>query len=410
MNEEIRNIKTYINDISIKEGYEDAITVEHRSNNTKRDFLFVNRFQCKHLPSDPLTMIRMCKDLANVCNNNIKDISKQKILVISFAETATAIGKFVTRHLKNCIYSMSTTRENIADSIEVIRFEEEHSHATTQKLLFYNNEAALNELMHNITYILFIDDEITTGKTILNFINAFKSRFPSNIKFGVASICNWQNEDNKKLFIENNIDRLFLISGHIKDESAKMNLHNGVHILNDVDTPTKDVNSISSIYRSDNSDIFRISRLGYLASESAYYERELKEIYADIIFRQLENNSCSKRIRIVGSEECMAFTIELGSRLRDIKYEVLCHSTTRSKIDVLTDISSADSRKYIVNRLAVASAYDQDRCTYIYNTTEKTDLVVIISDSTNNKCFTEFAASLADIFKHSTNRIVAYRI
>lgn len=39
----IKNPETYIKDINDTLGYASDITVEHRSNNPKRDFLFVNK-------------------------------------------------------------------------------------------------------------------------------------------------------------------------------------------------------------------------------------------------------------------------------------------------------------------------------------------------------------------------------
>ena len=196
-----RDVKTYIDNIrcTVKDSDVDLITVEHRSNNPKRDYLFVNRLQAKHIPAIPSKMIGMCNDLASqlteleVYNN---------ILIIGFAETATGIAHFVAKKVKNCKYIINTTRESMEQyGKQLITFEEEHSHATTQRLFTWNK----NDFNFNsVDFILFVEDEISTGNTILNFIREFKRQDVANknVKFGVASICNWQNEKNRNILMK----------------------------------------------------------------------------------------------------------------------------------------------------------------------------------------------------------------
>ncbi len=71
------------------------------------------------------------------------NLQNKKILVIGFAETATALSEFIThqsiiREDLNIVYHLQTTREDINTTINNIAFQEEHSHATNQKL--YWNE------------------------------------------------------------------------------------------------------------------------------------------------------------------------------------------------------------------------------------------------------------------------------
>lgn len=403
MGDKVRNINTYIKNTSIQLGYENAITVEHRSNNTKRDFLFVNRFQCKHIPSSPLTMEGMCKDLAAKCDNIRED---DKVLVIGFAETATALGRIVAEYIPNCIYTMCTTREDIEGSLELIRFEEEHSHATTQKLLIYNNDS-IYKIFDRVTYILFVDDELTTGKTILNFINAFNKKFNNNFRFGVASVCNWQNEENIKAFTEKKIDRYFLIGGELEDTNVKMEIPSEYSIIEYGNAITRNDCCIDSLYKY-KSDNFSISRLGYLQQHCT--DEQINEIKGDILFRQLDiDNVRDKSIRVIGSEECMYAAIKVGQMLETFGAKVICHSTTRSKIDVFNTGKEENPSKYITERHKVASAYNIDRDTYIYNTSESTDLVVLISDTEDDICFNNFIYTVGSLFEADT-RIIAYRV
>ena len=71
------------------------------------------------------------------------------------------------------------------------------------------------------------------------------------------------------------------------------------------------------------------------------------------------------------------------------KLDVICHSTTRSKIDVLDSVFDGEADGIKV-RYQVESAYSSNRNTYIYNTEEETDIAVIITDSPNNKQYNKY--------------------
>ena len=115
---EVKDMRTYIKNITDKHKYLESITVEHT---------------CK--ASD---MIKMCKTLANEVNAGLSKKSNYedlRILIIGFAETATAIGTIVGNNVDKAKFILHTTREDVPGSKQVITFEETHSHATTQKLL-----------------------------------------------------------------------------------------------------------------------------------------------------------------------------------------------------------------------------------------------------------------------------------
>ena len=65
------------------------ISVAKRDRNKKRPYLIVNPLQGKHMPIDPSVAIHLFGQLAEKINAQILG---QNTVVISFAETATAIG------------------------------------------------------------------------------------------------------------------------------------------------------------------------------------------------------------------------------------------------------------------------------------------------------------------------------
>ena len=70
----------------------DLVAVAKRENNTKRKYLVVNKLQGKHIPVDPKKSLAMFSELAQQVKKAYAD---EKILLVGFAETATAIGSAV---------------------------------------------------------------------------------------------------------------------------------------------------------------------------------------------------------------------------------------------------------------------------------------------------------------------------
>lgn len=355
----MNNVSTYVNNICENSTFSvDNITVEHRSNNPKRDFLFVNKAQCMHIPNKPHKIIDMCKQLANMVNDEVK---AKNILAIAFAETATAIGNIVADNLNNCSFIMTTTREKVNFAKELITFSEEHSHATEQKLLSYDCMD-----IDKYDYILFIEDEISTGKTILNFIDAFDKIRHKPMKYGVASICNWQNWENREKYIRREIKTFYLIGGNLINPNMKMKNNNYKT------EPRNSNDSFDSCYRGKmniQTSLFMTERLGHKPN------RDFTKFFDDIV-RRLEYNHVQKssKIRVVGTEEFKYIPIKLGEYLENKGYDVICQSTTRSPIDVMDggEIKS----KYLV-----PSVYEAGRKNYIYNIGNNVDLTIFITDS-----------------------------
>ena len=139
-------------------------------------------------------------------------------LVLGFAETATGLGMAVASAIKDSYY-ITTTREPIIDMKSCFDFEETHSHATS-------HQCFLNDINHlNVDRMILVDDEITTGNTMLNLIESLENNLPyKNRKYTVLSILDWRNEDQIKLYEtfckEHNVDIevVSLISGYIEND------------------------------------------------------------------------------------------------------------------------------------------------------------------------------------------------
>jgi adenine/guanine phosphoribosyltransferase-like PRPP-binding protein len=374
----IKELERYIDNINQSCKFDKSnIVVEHRSNNPKRDFLFVNKVQGKHIPCRPSETINMCRELATEINKTVGDT--EKVLVVGFAETATAIANIVADNMYSDCYVMQTTREEIEHGRELLNFEEEHSHATTQKLMTYKNtEKAVD--FTKFTYVLFIDDEISTGNTIINFLKAFNKTFDTKLKFGVASVCNWQDENNRKLFKDLGIDTFCLLSGQLKDKDMKMfSSEENINMVDSFDArlsveyekSDKYADSKPFILRYNietvgggSENMFSTERLGHKTN------RDVFDIYCkvkDMIDKYYITTF--EKIRIIGTEEFMYIPIMIGKFLENYGFDVKCHATTRSSIDVVTDDErSVYEMKGITNKVELPSIYERGRETFIYNT------------------------------------------
>ena len=149
--------RTYI----VKYTESDLVKIAKRENNTKRNYLVVNPLQGKHIPVRPSKALSLFSSLVDTFR---EEYQNERLLLVGFAETATAIGSqaaisFGAKYIQ-------TTREPIAN-VEYLFFSEEHSHATEQKLVKNDIDSAVDD----IDRIVFIEDEVTTGNTILNIIN-----------------------------------------------------------------------------------------------------------------------------------------------------------------------------------------------------------------------------------------------
>lgn len=368
-----KDITDYVDDIILPYWISpDEIVVEHRSNNPKRDFLFVNRNQAKHIPSAPNDTIAMINYLAREVRPTTD--TYHSVLIIAFAETATGIGNLLADAIPNCAAVMQTTRESLPGSHCILTFEEEHSHATTHRLLWPNSWGEFDPSRYD--YVLFVDDELTTGNTILNFIDAYKKQYSDSINFGVASICNWQDVEHSRIFAAKNIDVFSLIKGRIRDTHAKMN----VSINNSVCyTPMYSMRKEVECIELPESE---------MCNERFIHQprRDYSDIFAQM-FARMELDT-ARRIRVIGTEEFMYLPIKFSEYLTSQVTPgswIVCHSTTRSSIDTTSPfITNGIQLKNIFS-----SAYDSDRQTYLYNLNEYTDVTIVITDGTLTEEFVQ---------------------
>ncbi len=177
------------------------VKIAKRENNKKRNYLVVNALQGKHIPVKPSEAFSMFKELALKIKERYQD---EKLLFIGFAETATAIGAAVASYCDT--WYMHTTRETL-ENVKYIYFSEQHSHATEQKLV----QDDIDKIKDTIDRIIFVEDEVTTGKTILNIIDILNKLYPQIKKYAVASLLNGMNDESIDVYKKRKIDLNYIV-------------------------------------------------------------------------------------------------------------------------------------------------------------------------------------------------------
>lgn len=337
---------------------EDLVRIAKRENNNKRTYLVVNRLQGKHVPVEPDKAFAMFRELADTLRDAYPG---EKLLLVGFAETATAIGAAVA--VETGAKYIQTTREIIPD-VEYLFFSEEHSHATEQKLVKDDMDAT----MENIDRIVFIEDEVTTGKTILNIINILEKLYPGKVRYSVASLLNGMDNAALDLYNEKNIALHYLVK---TDHSAYSEVAagfagDGVYV---------------ACNQKENIGYQELRAMGWMNARRKVDAAEYKSACEDL-WKQVDaalHKELQGRVLVLGTEEFMYPALYVAKCIEQSGADVRCHSTTRSPIAV-----SGEQEYPLHTRYELRSLYDKERITYIYDI-DAYDTVLIITDAQNEE-------------------------
>ncbi|MFE6053584.1 phosphoribosyltransferase [Kitasatospora sp. NPDC056446] len=142
-----------------------------RSGNSKRAHLLVSTVLGKHVPQRPAVVHGAGLELGRRVRGLLGEEAAARAVVLGYAETATGLGHSVADGL-DAPY-LHSTRRPVPGVAPLGGFEEEHSHATSHLLL-----PADPELLTGDGPLVLVDDELSTGRTILNTIRDLHARHP----------------------------------------------------------------------------------------------------------------------------------------------------------------------------------------------------------------------------------------
>ncbi|MEU1314488.1 phosphoribosyltransferase [Streptomyces tibetensis] len=140
--------------------------------NPKRAHLLVSNVLGKHVPQSPSVVYGYGWELGRRVRELLGDGEARRAVVLGYAETATGLGHCVADGLGLAPY-LHSTRRPIAGLDPAGGFEESHSHATSHLLL--PEDPAL---LAGDGPLVLVDDEFSTGNTVLNTVRDLHARYP----------------------------------------------------------------------------------------------------------------------------------------------------------------------------------------------------------------------------------------
>lgn len=365
----------------------ELVRIAKRENNTRRKYLVVNRLQGKHIPVSPKEALQMFRSLAEL----IKEAyPSERLLMVGFAETATAIGAAVAIECQAAY--MQTTRE-VIDGVDYLYFSESHSHATEQKLV----KTDLDKIIGKTDRIVFIEDEVTTGNTILNIVRLIQKTYAQPVSFAVASILNGMNEEALENYKNLKIPVHYLVkTAHdTYTEIAEQYQADGTcHICTkpqekEVEQQKEVQQQIEMQQTKEAQQPIEVQEIsGWINARRLHtadtYKQACEQLWQEIqqkygYTKYTKETETGRRILVLGTEEFMYPALYVGAKLEETGYTVRMHATTRSPIAV-----SKEEKYPLHTRYELASLYDKNRITFVYDLTEYEE-VLVLTDAQNQE-------------------------
>lgn len=207
-------------------------------NNPKRGFLFVNRLIGKHIPTywqDMLmTGVALSRRAADLNISEMEgyilhphsDVTDRwqvlqdgycqlftqtsrvslgsKVAVIGLCETATGLGYCVSKCIENAVFLRTSRSPEFAGG--TLEFQEPHCHAPSHTIQFAD--------MQGCDALVIVDDEVTTGDTVINMVEALREAQGAQFKkIYLFTILNWMSKESLARFRAAGIQVVYLEKG-----------------------------------------------------------------------------------------------------------------------------------------------------------------------------------------------------
>ncbi|MGW0463876.1 phosphoribosyltransferase [Streptomyces sp. NPDC003027] len=150
--------------------------------NPKRAHLLVSHVLGKHVPQRPTVVYEAGFALGERVRDLLGPEDAARAVVVGYAETATALGHSVADGLGFAPY-LHSTRRPVDGVAPAGGFEESHSHATSHLLLPEDPK-----LLAGDGPLVLVDDEFSTGNTVLNTVRDLHERSPRDRYVVVALV------------------------------------------------------------------------------------------------------------------------------------------------------------------------------------------------------------------------------
>ncbi|MFE6359510.1 phosphoribosyltransferase [Streptomyces sp. NPDC057806] len=349
--------------------------------NPKRAHLLVSHVLGKHVPQSPAVVHGHGVALGRRVLDLLGDQEAAAAVVLGYAETATGLGHSVADGIGLAPY-LHSTRRPVPGITPAGGFEESHSHATSH-LLLPENPA----LLAGDGPLVLVDDEFSTGNTVLNTIRDLHQRYPRRRYVVVALVDMRSAADAGRLEefareIGARVDLVAAASGTVRLPEGV--LEKGQELVTRYEeaarpSPTTPQSAVERVDLHWPPGLPDGGRHGFTPAHRIRLESALPQMAARLAEALPED---ARRVHVLGSEELMYAPLRLARELERITgAEVRFSTTTRSPV------LAVDDPGYAIRSRLVFPAHDDpadgpgDR--YAYNVAGAGfDAVIAVVDST----------------------------
>ncbi|WP_175407417.1 phosphoribosyltransferase domain-containing protein [Streptomyces sp. TRM64462] len=158
--------------------------------NPRRAHLLVSNVLGKHVPQSPAVVRRSGYELGCRVRALLGEAEARRAVVLGYAETATGLGHCVADGLAHAPY-LHSTRRPVPGVRPAGGFEESHSHHTSHLLLPEDPE-----LLARPGPLVLVDDEFSTGNTVLNTVRTLHERYARE-RYVIVALVDMRSEQDR---------------------------------------------------------------------------------------------------------------------------------------------------------------------------------------------------------------------
>ncbi|MEV7991060.1 phosphoribosyltransferase [Streptomyces sp. NPDC086077] len=354
--------------------------------NPKRAHLLVSNVLGKHVPQSPSVVYGSGLALGRRVRELLGSAGARSAVVVGYAETATGLGHAVADGLGDAPY-LHSTRRPVPGVAQAGGFEESHSHATSHLLLPEDPR-----LLAGDGPLVLVDDEFSTGNTVLNTLRALHERHPRERYVVVALVDMRSTADQNRLTdfateIGTRIDLITAARGTVRLPDGV--LEKGQALVAEHErTAGASAGAVAGAGRVERVDLRWPAgvpdggRHGFTAAHRARLENALPAMSARLAEALPPG---ARRVLVLGSEELMYAPLRLARELEHLvpPVEIRFSTTTRSPV------LAVDDPGYAIRTRLVFPAHDHPADgpgeRYAYNVAGAAfDAVIAVVDSTGD--------------------------
>ncbi|MQY02641.1 phosphoribosyltransferase family protein [Actinomadura macrotermitis] len=300
-------------------------------------------------------------------------------IVLGYAETATALGHSVADALGGAYY-LHSTRRPVPGFAAYGGFEEEHSHATSH-LLLPADPAALDR---DVPVVL-VDDELSTGRTVLNTIRALHAVRPRT-RYVLAALVDLRNEVDRARMrdlaaeLDVRIDAVCLATGRVELPMGVLDAGRALVEELTARTPEPVPAGVFATSRVDlgwPAGVPDGGRHGFVRDDRRRLEAELPRMALRLAAALTPETA---RVLVLGFEELMYAPLRVAEALADALPGVAVRYSTTTRSPVL----AVDDPGYAIRTRLVFPAHDDPADgpgeRYAYNVDAGYDAIVLVVD------------------------------